>query len=108
MEGGPSACHDRTVRATHLNCQTVFSDLTDTLSQHIRAAPIKSYDPNFLYKSPYGLKLTPQSTPREEKSQKNYKNGMHARPTSFSIKIFKFLENLKISHARTTLGVFRL
>ena len=52
MAGGPSACHDRTVRATHLNCQTILSGSTDTFSQHIRAAPIKSYDPNVTYKGP--------------------------------------------------------
>ena len=52
MSDGPSACHDRTVRATHLNCLTVFSGPTDTLSQPIRAAPIKPYDPNATYKGP--------------------------------------------------------
>ena len=33
---------------------------------------------------------------------------MHARPTFFLMKIFILLKNFETSHARTTLGAFRL
>ena len=106
MSGGPSASHDRTVRATHLNCLTVFSGPTDTLSQPIRAVPINltiQTSPTKVHKT-----LTHPPINFYGKISKSLYNEMHARPTFFLIKIFTLLKNFETSHARTTLGAFRL
>ena len=57
---------------------SVFGPADDT-SVTLHGKSMKSYDPNFFYKSPYGHKLTPLSIPRK-KSQKSLYNEMHASP----------------------------
>ena len=72
IAGGPSAGPDRTVRWTQFKLpDTVFGPADDT-SVTFHGKSMKPYDPSFVYKGPYGHKLTLPTTPTRQ-SPKHYK-----------------------------------